>query len=217
MLRDNTSSRNDKSVSAGLSMLPDNDRLRGNCTPHGCGWSLRPSSRHISAGSAAVAAGRCRNRNRSRRDRSPSSSRPAPARCNHRHAEDPGTCCRNCPPDCCRSRGNCRGRLAAAGTLLAQLHDLFVSLLDLLELFFSLCGVRIVDVCIRMVSPAELAVGFFHFFVGRGGRNAEDLIRIKYHGCPPFLRTGLPAARQTCCFPAPQLLRPSSRRLPGLP
>ena len=51
--------------------------------------------------------------------------------------------------------------------MLAFLHNLLVRLLNFLKFFLCLRLVRIIDICIRMIRPAQLPVCLFNLVLGR--------------------------------------------------
>ena len=88
-----------------------------------------------------------------------------------------------------------------AVALLLLLHDLVVGLLHLFKPLLRLLSVRIIDIGVRMVFPAQVAVCFFDVIVTGTRGHPEHLIRICHgyfsscnflsflHGAllPPFL------------------------------
>ena len=62
--------------------------------------------------------------------------------------------------------------------MLLFILNLAVGGLDLLELFFCLCFIRIVNVCVRMILAAQLPIGLLDFLIGGIPRNTQDLIGI---------------------------------------
>ena len=57
--------------------------------------------------------------------------------------------------------------------MLAFIHDLFVRLLHLFEFFFCFCFIRIIDIGIRVIRPAEFSVCFFDFIVRSPAGHAQ--------------------------------------------
>jgi len=71
--------------------------------------------------------------------------------------------------------------VAASSTRAAALtamHNLFIRLLDFHESLLRLRSVRLADVCIRMISLAELTICLFYLVVCRRRGNPQHLIRI---------------------------------------
>ena len=72
------------------------------------------------------------------------------------------------------------------------LHDLLIRRLNLLELFFRLSLVGIIDIGIGMIFSAQDLICFFDFFLGSISAHSQDTIRIISHFLLPRLH---------CLFP----------------
>ena len=72
------------------------------------------------------------------------------------------------------------------------LHDLLIRRLNLLELFFRLSLVGIIDIGIGMIFSAQDLICFFDFFLGSISTHSQDTIRIISHFLLPRLH---------CLFP----------------
>lgn len=62
--------------------------------------------------------------------------------------------------------------------MLLLVLNLAVGGLNLLELFFCLRFIWIVDVCVRMIFAAQLPIGLLDFLIGGIPRNTQNLIGI---------------------------------------
>jgi len=96
----------------------------------------------------------------------------------------------------------CKSTVVAAcisirGAVFLFFHDLFISLLDFLELLFRLFFVWIIDICIRMIFPAQFPVCLFDFFIGCIPGNAKDTVWIK-HFLSPALSSSYRTLLQIC-------------------
>ena len=67
------------------------------------------------------------------------------------------------------------------------LHDLLVGCLDLLELFFRLILIGIVDIGIGMVFPAQCLICFFYFLLGSISAHSQNTVWIISHFPLPLL------------------------------
>ena len=67
------------------------------------------------------------------------------------------------------------------------LHDLLVGCLDLLELFFRLIPIGIVDIGIGMVFPAQCLICFFYFLLGGISAHSQNTVWIISHFPLPLL------------------------------
>ena len=81
---------------------------------------------------------------------------------------------------------------AVAVTFCSFLHDLLIRCLYLLELFFRLILVGIIDIGIGMIFSAQGLICFFDFFLGSISAHPQDTIRIIIHFPLPLLH---------CLFP----------------
>lgn len=80
-----------------------------------------------------------------------------------------------CRSAICRA---CTITVASGSSLLFFLHNQIIGLLHLFETFFRLIFVRIVDICIRMILPAQCTVCFLYLFIRSATADAEHLIWI---------------------------------------
>ena len=77
-------------------------------------------------------------------------------------------------------------RTASGRSPLAFVHDLLIRLLDLLEFFLRLIFIGIVHIGVRVIFPAQRAVGLFDLLVRRVPGHAQRLIWVTHFPAFPF-------------------------------
>ena len=82
------------------------------------------------------------------------------------------------------SAASCASTALIAVAFRSFLHNLLVSLLYFLKPLLRLILVRIIDICVRMIFPAQGLICFFYILFRCASGNAQDLIRVT-HVLPP--------------------------------